>query len=263
MRESSPQTTRKSRMNFSRPISLRPFAAALALLAAAVFFAACDLDSVDSTTSVISDNDGTIYDFSGLYARTSSSTNGTNVLNALVYPTGQQSGTTLTWLRLIQYGSVLEGYDNAGMNWEGSISSIASGTAQFNLQGKTTAGAGVEIAGALRYADQSSTLDATWIEPGFAGSIYAQATVSPATTNTPVGEVEISPDSATLNNDNDQETFSATGGSGSYSWSVSGGIGNLSTTTGSSTTFTRTNNGSGTLTVPSGSNSDTASISCP
>ncbi len=146
-----------------------------------LFLAACDVDSVDSTTAVLSDDAGTTYNFAGLYAR--ADTNG--VQQPLVFPLDRQSGRTLTWLRLLQAGSRIEAYDNAGMTWAGSISTIESGTANFSLRGRTTAGLSVEIAGALRYADQSSTMDAAWIEPAFSGSIFATATVSPSTTNTP------------------------------------------------------------------------------
>jgi len=246
-------------------------AAALGLLAA-VLAGSCDVDSADSTTSIASGTDGTVYDFSGLYTRTGDD----GVQQALVYPAGKQSGATVTWLRLLQSGSVLEGYDNAGMNWEGSISSISSATAQFNLQGRTTAGAGVEIAGALRYSESgsqpASTLDATWIEPSFAGSIYATATVAPASSSggdsggdddggddggddgsggdddddgddgSGSGSLTISPTSVSLMPPaTNFVTFTVSGGTSPYSWRVSDStLGSLSATTGVSVVYTRT-----------------------
>ena len=81
---------------------------------------------------------------------------------------------------------MLEAYDNAGMSWDGQISSVTTeGTASFTLAGRTTAGADVEIIGSLRYASQNSTMDAAWIEPSFSGSIIARASVSSPTTNNP------------------------------------------------------------------------------
>jgi hypothetical protein len=97
------------------PALLRALAPALAFLLMASLFAACDIDSVDSTTSVVSDSAGNIYDYSGLYMSASNSSGSTNGYAGLVFPAGKQSGVTLTWLRLLQYGSVLEGYDNAGI----------------------------------------------------------------------------------------------------------------------------------------------------
>jgi hypothetical protein len=198
----------------------------------------------------VSNDGGSIYDFSGLYASVSNSTETNNGANTLVYPSNRQSGKALTWLRLLQYGSVLEGYDNAGMNWEGSISSLSGSTAQFNLQGRTTTGAAVEITGALRYADQSSTMDATWIEPGFAGSIFARATVSPAITNTPATSVSMDPSTpVTLNSSILEESFSASGGSRSYRWSLSpDSYGSLDTYSGSKVTYTA-NGTTGTTTI--------------
>ena len=94
-----------------------PFFRALLLPLLALGLAACDMNSVDSTSAVPSDNSGTIYNFSGLYMNpeNDSSTNGAL---PLVYPneTGNRpSGQSITSLRLLQYGSVLEGYDNGGL----------------------------------------------------------------------------------------------------------------------------------------------------
>jgi len=145
-----------------------------ALPALVLILSGCDIDSVDSTSAMATDGSGsaTRYDFSGLYLPV-------NGAEALVYPANRQSGTMLTWLRLLQYGRVLEGYDSAGQSWDGSLSSIMDGNANFTLHGRTTAGAAVEIVGVLRYADQRSTLDGAWIEPGFSGNILAQATTAP------------------------------------------------------------------------------------
>ena len=221
-------------------------AAALALAAAALFLAACDVDSVDSVTATPSDNSGTIYNYSGLYARAV-----TNGLGPLVFPANGQSGTVLTWLRLIQYGNVLEGYDNAGLTWSGNISAQNGGAASFNLNGRTTAGNSVSIAGTLStetvgsstngsatVSGATSTMDATWIEPSFSGSIIASATISPPVT---APALKISPASASLSTNNATVQFSASGGSGTYNWSVSEtSKGNISPTSGNLTTYTAT-----------------------
>ena len=234
-----------------------PFlAAALALAAAALFLAACDVDSVDSVTATPSDNDGTIYNFSGLYAHST-----TNGLAPLVFPTNRQSGAKLTWLRLIQYGSVLEAYDNAGLSWSGSISGLQTGTATFSLQGRTTAGQPVDITGTMVYADQRSTMDAAWIEPSFSGTIYAQAIVAPSATNT-TAAVSIDPASALIAT-NGTKSFTASGGNGNYTWTQANSArGTLSSTTGSTIIYTWKSAGSDILTVSSGGATATATIVC-
>ncbi|MDD2520577.1 MAG: hypothetical protein PHR34_06450 [Kiritimatiellae bacterium] len=184
--------TRTPSMNTSASRAWRPLAAAALFALLALALAACDIGSTDSTTAIVSDNSGRIYNFSGLYVGITNNTANTEDTNNppsvvyLVQPEGRQSGRALIWLRILQYGSVLEAYDNAGMSWDGQISSVTTeGTASFTLTGKTTAGADVEIIGSLRYASQNSTLDAAWIEPSFSGSIIARASVSSPTTNTP------------------------------------------------------------------------------
>lgn len=218
-------------MNAFRTAAFRALAFGLALpLAALLGAVGCDIDSVDSTTAVPSDNEGAIYNYSGLYMSGSNVEGSSNGYATLVFPADKQSGEPLTWLRLLQYGSALEAYDNANLVWQGSLSAQNGSIASFSLRGRTTAGVSVEILGTLSYADQQSTMDATWIEPSFSGSIFALATVSPAITNSPPEKLAISPSSATLNTNSPTETFNASGGTEPYSWSSSGG--SLSTTSG-------------------------------
>ena len=254
-------------MNPFRTAAFRVLAFGLALpLAALLWTVGCDVDSTDSTTSTIADNSGNIYNYSGLYMNTEEGS--TNGFGALVFPAVRQSGTKLVWLRLLQYGSVLEGYDNAGMTWSGNLSAQNGAVANFSLQGQTTAGQPVDVAGSLSYADQQSTLDAAWIEPGFSGNIFATATVSPATTNSPVvtnvtGDVTVDPDSWSFTTNGQTKAFTAGGGNGSYKWSYTSTNVSLSATNGTSITLTRNSAGSGVLTVSSSSDSATAAISCP
>ena len=256
-------------MHIFRSAPFRALALALALPLAALVLAGCDVGSTDSTTAVMADNEGNIYNYSGLYMSITNASGSTNGYGTLVFPAGRQSGTALIWLRLLQYGSALEAYDNAGLAWSGNVSAQNGDTASFSLQGRTTAGNSVEIFGTLDYAAQLSTMDATWIEPGFAGSIFAQATVSPVTTNSPVvtntptGDVTVSPTSANLTTNGAQQVFTASGGDGSYEWSYTSGNGSLSSTTGSSITFTRNSSGSGVLYAISDDDSATAIITCP
>lgn len=241
-------------MNIFRSVPFRALALSLALPLLALL-AAC---SVDSTTAVPSDNEGTIYNFSGLYTRTDSN----GVQQVLVFPTNKQSGVDLTWMRLIQYGNVLEAYDNAGLNWSGNISGLQGGTASFSLQGQTTAGQAVEITGTMDYEAQRSFMNAAWIEPSFAGSILAQATVSPATTNDSSSSVSISPSSAVIPV-NGSRAFTASGGNGTYTWTQSNTArGTLSSSTGTTITYEWDSSGTDILTVTSGTDTDSATITC-
>ena len=255
-------------MNIFRTAVFRTTAVALALPLFALFLAACDVGSVDSTSSVLSDNSGNFYNFSGLYMHPKIDLNSTNAPPALVYPNTEgrrPSGEVITFLRLLQYGSVLEAYDSAGLTWYGDISSLQDKTASFSLSGRTTVGQAVSIAGTMTYVSDSheSTMDATWIEPSYFGTLSAKATVSPANTNSPTDDVSISPTSATLNTNGAQVVFTANGGNGTYSWTHNSSCGTLSSTTGNPITYTRASSGSDTLTVTSNGKSDSSPISCP
>lgn len=248
-------------MNTFRTSVFRALALSLALPCAA-FLAGCEVGSTDSTAAVVSDNAGTIYNFAGLYMNPNNSAS-TNGALPLAYPAtskNRPSGTAITSLRLLQYGSALEAYDSEGLTWSGSISVINGGVASFSLRGKTTAGRDVDIAGTMAYASQQSTMDATWIESAYYGSIFARATVAPATTNSPGVNVSISPTSVTLTSSSPTQVFTASGG-GTYAWSHSGSCGSI-TGSGSSITYTRITSGSDTLSVSSGGDSATASITC-
>ena len=185
-------------MNIFRTAAFRASALALVLFPALGVLTGCDVDSVDSTSAVATDNSGssTIYNYAGLYARVS--TNGT--WNPLVVPEGHQSGTALTWMRLLQYGTTLEAYDNVGLTWSGKISSIRGGVANFTLSGQTTAGVAVEVVGTIDASDSANAfMDAAWLEPSFSGSIVAYATVSPVVTNvTPTNPPSTNTNTSTL-----------------------------------------------------------------
>jgi hypothetical protein len=165
---------------------------ALALGLAVAILASCDLGSADSVSAVLSNSDGVVYNFAGLYVNPDSEG------GPLVFPAGRQSGATLTWMRLLHYGSVIEAFDNANQKWSGRISTVDGSVASFSLRGTTSAGQSVDVVGVLRYAESgnqpTSTMDATWIEPGFSGSILAQASVNPASSSNNGGGENNDPD---------------------------------------------------------------------
>lgn len=225
---------------FSAPLRRAAAAAAAAL---ALFAAACDdVGSTDSVTATVSDSSGTVYDFSGTYY------NGDNEGGALVTPA--QSGSAITWLRLTQYGSVLEGSDSSRQLWRGKISGVSSGgNAAFTLSGTTSAAQSVDVVGTLRYADGASTMDASWIESsGRSCTINAQAAVSaPHTNSNPTASLSISPSSASIAS-GASRSFKVSGGSAPYSWSLSSSsYGSLSSYSGASVTFRAYTSVSGTV----------------
>lgn len=256
-------------MNPFRTAAFRVLAIGLALpLAALLWTVGCDVDSVDSTTSVVAD-DGTILNFAGLYMNPN---NSESIVYPIVFPEGKQSGTILTWLRLLQYGSVLEAYDNAGLTWAGSVS-FNSGTATFRLTGRTTAGQPVEIFGTLvgsddNTSDPHATMDASWVEPNFYGNLRAKASVAPVATNSPIvtnsTKVTVSPDSWEFSSNGQTKDFEADGGNGTYTWSFTATNVKLSATSGKIITLTRTSAGNGVLSASSSSSTPgTAQITCP
>ena len=240
-----------------------PFFRALLLPLLALSLAACDMNSVDSTSAVPSDNSGTIYNFSGLYMN-SENDSSTNGALPLVYPYesgNRPSGEVITSLRLLQYGSVLEAYDSANQTWSGRITALQSGTASFSLQGRTTAGISVEVAGTMVYEDQQSTMDATWIEPAYYGNLNAQATVSPANTNSPVTGLTLTASSLSLSL-NGSATITASGGTSSYEWPSSVPYGTFSSS-GNPRIYTRTSGTSSnnvTISVTSGTETKSVTI---
>lgn len=250
-------------MRLLRHPALGPLAVAAAFSLLALGLAACDIGSTDSTTAVISDSKGNIYNYSGMYMSATNSEGSTTGYAGLVFPANRQSGQILTWLRLLQYGSALEAYDNAGQSWSGNISVQNGEVASFNMRGKTTAGASVEVTGTLSYENQLSTMDATWIEPSFAGNFFAKATVSPVVTSSPPSKLTIDPSSANLSTNDRTRTFTAKGGTEPYTWKVtSASLGSVSPATGASTVYTSTHvAGNNTLTLTdSAGNTATASI---
>lgn len=245
-------------MNIFRTAAFQALAAALALPLLTLAFAGCDIESTDSVTAVPSDNEGNIYNYSGLYMSASNTSGSTAGYAGLVFPAGRQSGITLTWMRLLQYGSVIEAYDNAGLTWTGSVSVQNDAVASFSLSGRTTAGASVEIAGTLTYVSQLSTMDATWIEPGFSGSIFAQATVSPVVTSKPPAKLSISPSSVSLSTNDTTQDFTVSGGTAPYRWTATGGT--VSPSEGSTVTFTTAYTDGSVSVIDANSNSASATI---
>jgi hypothetical protein len=93
----------------------------------------------------------------------------------------RSSGSAVTSMVISQFGNQLEGVDNNGILFKGTIGDILNATATFTLTGSSTAGAAVTINGNLRASGTTATLTGVWTEPSFYSSIYGTASISPIT----------------------------------------------------------------------------------
>ena len=224
----------------------------LALLAAASLAGAgalvhsgCDVSSANEVVRA------TGVDFTGFY----SNANGPMIQN--------NTGADITTMNLRQTGDRLEGVDNNGMIFRGSLSETGDNAASFLLKGSTTAGQEGTLNGSLTGSGTAATLSGTWIEPTLISAAFATATINPNTTPTNgTSNLTISPSGTVNLTVNGTRTFTANGGSGTYTWAVSStSLGSLSTTTGASVTYTARSTGTQTLTLSDGRNSPvTASV---
>jgi len=216
-------------------------ALAATLSTAIVLLTGCEIDSSESVSRNVN------IDVTGYY---SGSLSGRLVQN--------NSGAPITGLDLRQNGDRLEAYDNNGMVFRGTIGQVNGNRASFTLEGRTTAGGSGVLSGNITVSGTSATMSGTWFEESVSARVAGNATVQE-----PQSDVSISPTSATLSSDGDTQTFTASGGDGSYTWSVGNtSLGSVSGS-GSSATYTRTTSGSNTITVTSDGDSASASISQP
>lgn len=218
------------------------FIALAAVLSAAIaFLTGCEIDSSETVSRNVN------IDVTGYY---SGSLSGRLVQN--------NSGAAITGLDLRQNGDRLEAYDNNGIVFRGTIGQVNGDRASFTLEGRTTAGASGVISGNITVSGTSATMSGTWFEASVSARVAGSAAVQE-----PQSNVSISPSAATLSNNGDTRTFTASGGDGSYTWSVGNtSLGSVSGS-GSSVTYTRTTSGSNTITVSSDGDSASASISQP
>ncbi|HOW96399.1 MAG TPA: hypothetical protein P5567_10345 [Kiritimatiellia bacterium] len=220
----------------------RVFGWALALAPLLIFaLCGCEVGSADSVVRMVA------LDFSGFYQGYGS--NGTQ----MVVP--PNSGTEVTLLNLRQNGDQLEAIDNNGIVFRGTLGNLVDTTASFTLEGRTTVGQAVTISGTLNGSGTEGTMRGTWIEPSQYSTLSAKAVINPSPTNTE-GEVDISPSSANLTANQQTQTFTASGGTESYTWGLLNTNGTLNTSSGSSVTYTRLTAGDNQITV-----SDTAGSS--
>ncbi|MBU0676534.1 MAG: hypothetical protein KJ626_00320 [Verrucomicrobia bacterium] len=176
----------------------------------------------------------------------------------------QNTGSPISTMNLLQTGDHLEGIDNNGIIFKGTIGQADSTSASITLTGVTTAGNKGTIAGTISKGSAESTdaeLQGTWVEPSLFSTVYGQASVPSSPSNSV--NVSISPSSASLTNNGATVAFSASGGSGSYAWSVDNGNGSLSSSSGTSVTYTRSAAGDNGVNVTSGGDSASVTVFQP
>ncbi len=205
--------------------------------------AGCEVGSADSTERQV----GISVD--GIYA-------GTLAGGRL---TSRNSGAPVTQLNLRQAGAALEATDNNGIRFAGSINGETSTRAPFTLEGRTTAGAVVNVVGTINVSGTSASMIGSWVEPSLVGDVQASASVS--TNAPPVTSLTLTPSGLINLTVGNSRSFSASGGSGSYTWSLgNSGLGSLSSSSGASVTYTASSAGSQTISVQSGGSSQSATI---
>ncbi|MGD9873708.1 MAG: hypothetical protein AB7T27_05495 [Kiritimatiellia bacterium] len=134
-------------------------------LSLAALMCGCDIESAESSQNEVDIN------VEGYYA---------NSGGRLVQ---QNTGNPIINMNIRQNGDGLEGVDNNGNLFKGTIGQVIDGTtASFNLTGPTTAGNEGTISGNFTVNGTASTMSGTWIEDAFYSTVYGTATV-PNNTN--------------------------------------------------------------------------------
>jgi hypothetical protein len=220
-------------------------------LVSALVFLGCEVGSSDSATRNVS------VDFTGFYDSTETNSDFVSPAN---------SGSRVTSLNVRQSGDQLQAVDNNGIIFEGTLSdsALSSGTAtaNFRLDGRTTAGQSVTISGSLSGTGESGTMRGTWIEPSLLAYVHGDAVINTVPTNQPppvTNAVTLTASSTTLTTEGSKATLTALGGSGSYEWTIESqdrGTWVEEPGTGNQAVYQRVTAGANTITVADSANGD-------
>jgi len=138
------------------------------------------------------------------------------------------SGAPIQSMNLRQSGDQLEGVDNNGIIFRGSIGRVIEGSAAtFNLEGASTSGQPAVISGNIEVSGGNAIMRGTWIETTLFSTVFGQATVPQVDTGGGDGgngngdNLAVSPRSATIEAIGGTQTFSASGGQGRIIWTLS------------------------------------------
>ncbi len=188
-----------------------------------VCFIGCEVDSGDTGTRGVDIN------VWGFYRRPDG--------GVMVSPC---SGSCMYSLNLRQNGDELEGIDDHGAVYRGTIGSVNSEakSATFVMTGTSSAGIYVTLDGHFEVSSGVSTMFGTWIEPDLYGTIYAQSAAPSQPSN--ALSVVASPNSLSAGN---SATVTARGGSGTYvTWSLANTTYGSYSGSGSAITYTASTN---------------------
>ncbi len=180
-------------------------------LSLAALMCGCDIESAESSQNEVGIN------VEGYYA------NGSTPL------VRQNTGASIANMNLSQNGDGLEGVDNNGNIFKGTIGQVTEGTsASFNLTGMTTAGNEGTISGNFEVSGTQSKMSGTWIEDALYSTVYGIATVPSNriddvddgdTNDTVVATLKLSFTLTTIASNGTKE-ITASGGVSPYDWDV-------------------------------------------
>lgn len=211
------------------------------LASTALLLCGCEIDSAESSSRNVG------LDVTGYYSGA--------LAGKLVE---RNSGAPITGIDLRQNGDRIEGYDNNGKIFRGTIGQVSGKQASFTLEGVTTSGAAGVISGSISVDGTSATMSGTWFEEALSSRVAGNASVQE-----PQSNLAISPASATISSNGNTRSFTASGGDGSYTWSLNDTSRGSISGSGASVEYTRSSSGSNTITVSSGGDSASATISQP
>lgn len=137
------------------------------------------------------------------------------------------TGNQVQTMNLTQNGDQLQVIDDNGIIFRGSLGQVIDDGATFTLRGQATSGQEATISGNFDVAGTMSTMRGSWIEDSLVSTVFGEATVPENTTPAPtndnpnVANVTISPGSAITLNSGAAQTFTASGGTGTFRWAQS------------------------------------------
>lgn len=141
-----------------------PVALCAGLLTLLIIQSGCTIDSADSVIRSVGLN------VSGLY-------NGSPLVQ-------RNTGASIQSMNVIQDGDSLQGVDNNGVPFKGTIGAVQRGdsggssSATFQLKGTTTAGAEGIISGTITVTGTEAIMRGTWAEPALFSTVAGTASVA-------------------------------------------------------------------------------------
>lgn len=150
----------------------RTFYGLVSAAATVAILSACSIESANDVIRQVNVN------VAGVYRNNDSSRNGGRFVSV-------NSGSQVTFLDVRQTGNQLEAIDNNAIIFRGTVGDPRDNQAQFNIEGRTTAGNRALISGTISIGDGRGIMSATWIEDNLVGTVYGVANGPSISTNQP------------------------------------------------------------------------------